>query len=774
MAGRGVEKLWAKIAALVAAPTVVFGDFLVRGRAILPGDGFIYYLPLHLLSARALRSGHLPVWNPFSFAGSPLLAVGQNAVFYPPNLAFALLSLEAANNLVTVLNFVVAGIGAFLVARRLTGDDSAALVAGLAFSLSGFMFGHVAHQSMTATVAWLPWTIYAYELLREAVTPRRLWLGGGTVALSILAGHSQMLVFEVVVLGLYAGFVMLLEWHTTRTRPLAPVALMVGLGAGLAAVGLLPTVSVLHDTARGAPLDYAAATSYSFPRSHVPLLAFPYLFGNTAPSGPFTASYRGEWSLTELNGYPGMAALALAAAGLGAVRRDRRILALAGVGVVGVLMAMGGSTPFGRLVYALPVLGRFRSWGRYVVALDLAVAVLAAYGVALLRSAGGPERSAALRRVAAVPLGVGVLAVWVHTAGSSRQFLAGGRSGLLAIALPLVAACAGAACCVMLARRAPAAAAITAGVVALDAVLCFGLFSEWRGASPSAATVRSAFSRHTPPLFGPVADEPGGIDRYLFAGRSLDAVPQQAPITDVKGVRSANGSEPLSPESYLDALRMTTAGLIYDAAPLWAADGRVLDLLRVSTVLVDPQSTRPLPGATSLLDEGTAVPGSRLVRHDYHPRLPEAFVVGETRRTSHDEVLAGLTGGRPFDPAATALLESDCRGCDGARQPGPAGSVSGVRWTAASVDVALQASRPGLLVLSQAWFPGWTASVDGRAAQVVRVDGLVQGVPVGPGPHRVRLSYRAPGLRAGLKVTLCTAGGLGLTAIARRRRRTAR
>src|SRR5207244_4417147 len=105
----------------------------------------------------------------------------------------------------------------------------------------------------------------------------------------------------------------------------------------------------------------------SFPGSHLPLIVFPYLFGIGTPSGPFSAAYKGMWTLTELNGYPGMAALALAAAGLGAFRHDRRVLALVGVALVGLLMAMGSATPLGRVVFTVPVFGQFRAWARYLV-----------------------------------------------------------------------------------------------------------------------------------------------------------------------------------------------------------------------------------------------------------------------------------------------------------------------------------------------------------------------------------------------------------------------
>ena len=85
-------------------------------------------------------------------------------------------------------------------------------------------------------------------------------------------------------------------------------------------------------------------------------------------------------------------------------------------------------------------------------------------------------------------------------------------------------------------------------------------------------------------------------------------------------------------------------------------------------------------------------------------------------------------------------------------------------WGSNRVGVTVDATRPAMLVLSQAWSPGWEAVIDGQVVPVVRVDGLVQGVPVPAGSHRVELAYRAPGLRAGFLVTLGTLAAILLVA----------
>ena len=66
------------------------------------------------------------------------------------------------------------------------------------------------------------------------------------------------------------------------------------------------------------------------------------------------------------------------------------------------------------------------------------------------------------------------------------------------------------------------------------------------------------------------------------------------------------------------------------------------------------------------------------------------------------------------------------------------------------------AAGRSLLVLSQAWAPGWSARVDSRRTPVIRVDGILSGVEVPTGVHRVRLEYRTPGLEAGFGISIAT------------------
>ena len=760
------------VAVPVLAPLAVFADALVLRRLLAPGDGSNILLPLHVLAARIWASGNVPGWNPYSFSGSALLASAQAGVLYPPNLVFAVLSPALANNVGVISSFVVAGAGAHLLTRRLCGDDVGAAVAGLSFAFSGFMFAHIGHQNMIASLAWLPWAFLGYDLLCRRISALRLLLGGGALAMVLVAGHPQMFSIALAALGLYGVALALVDLRGRRSRPLLALVLLVAVALALAAVQLLPTVAILEATDRSV-VSFDSATTFSFPGSHLALLLFPYLFGNAIPAEPFAAAYQGRWNLTELAGYPGAAALCLAAAGLGAARRDRRVVAVAVMAVGALLVALGSLTVVGSWVYQLPVYGQFRSWGRFAAVADLAVAVLAGYGVARLRGADAPGRRAAARAAVATAALVAVAAVALPRLRPIEPFVVEGAPRTAALALPTAFAAAGAALALAVARRSRLAVGMCVVVLA-DAVLSFGAFYEWRTASPSVAAMAAEIDPGQPATWGRVPDAPGGIDRFVVGSADLAEIGSYVNVTVAKQLRSVNGFEPLAPSHYLRAVGgMHYFGGVGRPDDLWRPGSDLLDLLRVSLVVVVDDSSGPLPDDTSILTGGVPVGDSGVTRYERRPALPDAFLVGATTPLAPEEIVDALSGRTELDPAAVALVEEPCPACSAMTQPGPAGTAGAERRGTQRIDVEARAERPAMLVVSEAWFPGWHATVDGKEAPVLRVDGMLVGVPLGPGEHRVELGYRPPGLVAGAMLAGATATGLvGASFLARRRRRT--
>src|SRR5205814_8939266 len=97
---------------------------------------------------------------------------------------------------------------------------------------------------------------------------------------------------------------------------------------------------------------------------------------------------------------------------------------------------IGPATPLSRAVYRLPVYGQFRAWGRYIYGLDLAVAMLGAYGVQMLRRGARPERRAAAVLAVAAGAAAVALAVWLPRLGGVRRLIPGGTPAAASLLVP--------------------------------------------------------------------------------------------------------------------------------------------------------------------------------------------------------------------------------------------------------------------------------------------------------------------------------------------------
>ena len=124
-----------------------------------------------------------------------------------------------------------------------------------------------------------------------------------------------------------------------------------------------------------------------------------------------------------------------------------------------------------------------------------------------------------------------------------------------------------------------------------------------------------------------------------------------------------------------------------------------------------------------------------------------------------------------FDPRREVILEAPLASVGAA----PASDLpTAARTTVVSptqVEVEAELPRPGILVLSEAWFPGWVATVDDAPAEILRADFVLRGVALGAGSHRVRFEYRPRSVTIGAGLTLLGVFGmLALVASDRRRR----
>src|SRR4051794_28898361 len=131
-------------AGLVLLTALALAPLTLLGRIPTSYDTEASYAPYAVFAHSRLVHGHLPLWNPYAFAGQPFAGDTGTGTFYPPwTLALALLSPAHGLAFVLWVHFALAAVGAFLLARAAGGSRFAGLLAGIGFGLSSLLFARV-------------------------------------------------------------------------------------------------------------------------------------------------------------------------------------------------------------------------------------------------------------------------------------------------------------------------------------------------------------------------------------------------------------------------------------------------------------------------------------------------------------------------------------------------------------------------------------------------------------------------------------------------------
>src|SRR5437870_7357124 len=131
--------------AVTLAPIVYFLPAIRSGDVLCPDDGIVFNVPLRVAAAQIVRSGHLPLWNPYIFSGMPLFAAAQGGLLFPLNWFYLGFSPAVATDLMVISAYMVAGCGAYFFARRTGASIAGAIMTSLIWQSSGFLIGQISH-----------------------------------------------------------------------------------------------------------------------------------------------------------------------------------------------------------------------------------------------------------------------------------------------------------------------------------------------------------------------------------------------------------------------------------------------------------------------------------------------------------------------------------------------------------------------------------------------------------------------------------------------------
>jgi len=774
---RGLEWLAALLPLLVVTLALAV-PVLDPGLQLYDRDTGVCEYPLKAELARRLQLGQLPLWIPWSEAGTSMLAQMTPGLFHPLTLLYLLAPFELAFKLNHLLALPIAGLCLLLLARKLGLSPLAAGLSAATFAGSGWMVSMVSSNLHFALgLGSIPWALWGLWRFAERPGGPRLLLAGLCLALPVLTGEPQSTLFAAL------GGAFLLWRLPAPALPLlahpllrrgSAFALWGLCAALLSAPALLPVALRLRDVAIAPGVNASNVAEYALPPARLAGLFLPWAFDDTREQ-VFEAGAQSTYEefahdpprLPFSNSIAlGVPALLLALAAARARRGRWLVLAAA----LCLAAALGSHTPVEPLLRALiPALRLFRYPEKYLAPATLLFALAAGCGAEGLLQARS-RRVAVSMVVFALALAAGA-ALLAHQQTRAEELLRSlGQTGARApahaaieIALESLQLQAALALCLglsLLLLRSRAAAGISLASVCCVSTLA--ATSHLLSTAPlSLLRQPSALGRELVERAGPspgrwryhTLEGPGlivpGADRRLGLRLWLHEAlePQLGGLDDLDGVAVYSS---LADQDYIRA---------------WSrAPDAMSRLFGVRFLL---RSTLSLaPGLAEALHFESRAHELLFLETPFAER---AVVTGCAEVGGVEKM------GKQFEPAQSALL----RPRDAATAasfpcvPGEAGgAVLEARARPEQLALHVDATRPGLVVIPEHYDAGWSATLDGAPiGQALQVDAGALGARVPAGSHELVLTFFPRGLRLGLVLAgLCVSALLAAPLVRRRSR----
>lgn len=714
--------IYATATLLVLAPACFDGRSMVLSK--LGEDLSGQFIGWRAFGFGQLRHGHLALWNPHLFSGTPFLGGFQSALLYPPNWLFLVLPLATAINASIGLHVLLAGIATYLWAEYRRLNPISALLSGLIFMFGGAFFLHIypGHLSNLCTMAWAPLIFLSIDRLTCEKSWNGVWVGSIAVAMQVLAGHPQYVLYTAVVAAIYASA--RLRGAPRRRQAVAGFVLIYVAGAALSAAQLLTGLQATAESARS-HLSPATAGTQSWAPESLLTAVMPGFFGDMNPT-----VYWGRWYLWEQSIYVGVAATALALYGLGRETAAMRRGAVAAAAVT-LLLALGRYTPLFHVICHLPGFSSFRGLSKFVFLLSMFIALLAGVGFDRLM------RTTKVSRVAPIVAGtMGAMAlvfaaVMSHEAQAPRgwwvQWLhdlqwTGGDRLFKASVDP---------------SNFPLFATNSARELAWCGMILLLVAAIWW------------IARHRRPAayLLPVL---AAAELLTFASRNTVSFSMQSVDREAQVLREVIAG--MGPGSRVLA-RAGGLMLLARGNDMWGDDPMVIG--RYAQFIARSQR-RALDDPLFLSFAHLDSPMLRLARMQYYfdednrpiralnPPLPRALLIGRCRIIPEAGRRLEALADQGFDPSRTVILETS-------PEPAPvegavAGQVDLADRSTDQIEVHASLSHPAILLITDTYSTGWhIRPLEAPAPQhyqVLPADHAFRGVPLAAGQHHFLLEYR--------------------------------
>ncbi len=747
------------VGTMLLAYPALSGEFLINMRSDQYQAGFSF----RDFGAQVLRAtGGFALWNPHLFGGMPYVGAMHGDIFYPTALMRMVMPTDVAMTWGLIIHYFLAGIATYSFLRAFGLTFFGALVGAIAYMLSGWMGSYVSagHDGKLFVGAMLP---LAFLCILRGIRDGRKWTWGALaiiVGLGLLSPHPQVMQYMLLGAGVFALYIAFGLGADSPPRAVAIRRLAYALGAialgfAISAVQYLPVMEYTPFSPRAGGKGYAWSTTYSFP---------PVEFFNTLIP-EFTGVLDKYWGPNGIHfhsEYVGAAVWLLAVSAFRTNIRTRRVLFLSGFAAFFSLWAFGGFTPFYQLVYALvPGSKFFRAPSTIFFVANFAIAALAGIGAqGLLARAPSRRFIIAAASTITLVLLLGVSGALSGLAGmfagpDLQEIVRANESDLLTGAVRAMAFAA-LALVVALLHGQKKLSTTAAGwafvlVVLLDQVSV--LRAYWLFSPPA----RQLFASDAT-IDYVKKNTVGNPGRVLDLAIARTGVPGDAGLGKAglmaHGIRQALGYHGNELKRYDDLVGLEQGGTNIPNPNYW-------QLANVRYLMTDAAEP-PFTGSKLVAGPARNAVGSMVYLYELPGDNRAAWVAPAIVKAADNVTLGTVLDPRfPVHSVAIFNDSANVTAVDLNAAPAPLDlAVTVTKYDAGAISLTLATPAPAgsALIVSENFYPGWTATVDGKPVVAARAMYSLIGVPLPTGAKSVELRFTSASYQKGKTITWIAIG----------------
>ena len=357
----------------------IFPDVVFYGATFTERDILRFYFPVWNFAVQMIKSGAVPLWNPYNSFGAPFLADIQTCVFYPLSALLYLPDYAWAFNFYILLHLALAGVFCCIWMKECGASYEASFVSGLAYGLGGYVMSAISLTISLATLVYFP--LVLLTLRRSLRSDYFFWkaMTGILLMVQYLAGDPAVFFATMVVLTLFVLYRTAAESALRRKIFLKyafDLLKIVAVFLGLSAFHTLLFFEFLMRSNRSV-MGYGQVTLWSMQYNDLISIFFPYF-------SDISLVFMDYWSRQSWleNAYAGITVLMLAGASLKGVKKNNLIGYHVLLAFFGLALALGSHcSVYDILYHYFPFFKFIRYPVRFLFLFSFAAACLAGFGL---------------------------------------------------------------------------------------------------------------------------------------------------------------------------------------------------------------------------------------------------------------------------------------------------------------------------------------------------------------------------------------------------------